>query len=134
MAEQPRDPQEAVLAEELATGHVTRGRPGRRSHAERHQAVLEVLSGKASVDQVALALGVHARTVEQWREQALAGMEEALLRGDAASPRERELERENRELRSTLQDVSVRYAIAQKAVDEWAARSRPTRPARSGRR
>ncbi len=118
---------------EGASGAV-RGRPGRRTLADRQQAVLDVLMGKASIDQVATRLGVYGKTVEQWRDQALAGMSEALLRGDVATPRERELEREVTDLRETLKDVSVRYAMAQKAVDDWIETSRPTRPARSRKR
>jgi transposase-like protein len=94
---------------------------------------LDVLMGKASIDQVAARLGVYPKTVEQWRDQALAGMSEALLRGDTATPRERELERENADLRETLKDVSVKYAIAQRGIDEWKTASRPTKPARSRR-
>ena len=48
-----------------------RGRPGRRSAEERTEAVLELLSGKASVDQIARRFGVRASTVEGWRDQAL---------------------------------------------------------------
>ena len=70
---------EAAIAE--GAGGAVRGRPGRRMLAERHDAVLQVLMGKASVDQVAARMGVHPATIEQWRDQALAGMSEALLRG-----------------------------------------------------
>lgn len=114
-------------------GGVTRGRPGRRTLADRKEAVLQVLMGKASIDQVATRLGVYPKTVEMWRDQAVAGMTEALLRGDFGTERERELERENAELRETLADVSVKYAIAQKGIAEWKAASRPTKPARSRR-
>jgi transposase-like protein len=41
---------------------VVRGRPGRRTTEERTQAVLELLSGKASVDQLASRFGVQAST------------------------------------------------------------------------
>ncbi|MBM4346157.1 MAG: hypothetical protein FJ100_22515 [Deltaproteobacteria bacterium] len=40
---------------------VVRGRPGRRTLVERKEAVLQVLMGKASIDQVAAQMGV-------WRE------------------------------------------------------------------
>jgi transposase-like protein len=124
---------------EEGAGGAVRGRPGRRTLAERHDAVLQVLMGKASIDQVAARMGVHPATVEQWRDQALAGMTEALLRGDAATPRERELERTVDQLTESLKDISVRYALAQQAVDKLVApmgnsQARPTRPARSRRR
>lgn len=112
---------------------VSRGRPGRRSIGERKAAVLELLSGKASVDQLARRYGVLSETVEKWREQALAGMEEVLLRGDAATPRERELEHEVGRLKAALAAISVEHALSMQAVKEWKEASRPTRPARSRR-
>lgn len=122
---------EATTAE--GAGGAVRGRPGRRTLAERHDAVLQVLMGKASVDQVAARMGVHPATIEQWRDQALAGMSEALLRGDTATPRERELERKVDQLTESLKDISVRYALAQQAVDKLVLPG-PTWPARSRRR
>ena len=115
------------------SGGASRGRPGRRTLADRQQAVLQVLSGKASIDQVAARMGVYAKTVEQWRDQALAGISEALLRGEVGTPRERQLERKVEELSENLKDVSVRYALAQQAVDKL-LRPGPTKPARSPKR
>ena len=112
---------------------VRRGRPGRRSVAEKRQAVLSLLSGKASVDQLARQYGVSAETVVGWRDQALVGIEEVLARGDSRTPRERELEREVKELREAVGRVSVERALAMQAVEEWKRTSRPTRPARSRR-
>ena len=40
-----------------------RGRPGRRSAEDRRRAVLELLGGKATVDQVAVRFGVLPQTV-----------------------------------------------------------------------
>jgi transposase-like protein len=37
---------------------------------ERQRAVLDLMAGKASVDQIARRLGVHASTVEAWRQAA----------------------------------------------------------------
>ncbi len=112
---------------------VSRGRPGRRSVAERKAAVLALLAGKASVDQLARRYGVLPETVDKWREQAIAGIEEVLLRGDAASPWERELEREGNQLKAALTTVSVEHALAMQAVKEWKEATRPTRPVRSRR-
>lgn len=50
-----------------------RGRPGRRSVEDRASAVLELLSGKAGVDELARRFGVHPSTVEKWRQDALEG-------------------------------------------------------------
>lgn len=112
-------------------GQDARGRPGRRSGEERKVAVLELLSGKASVDQVATRFGVLPETVERWRSEAIKAVEAAMRRG-AKSPEERQLERENRELRQTLADVSIREALLRRALEEE-RKNRPTRPARSRR-
>ena len=48
-------------------GDVVRGRPGRRSAEDRRLAVLELLSDKATVDQLARRYGVTSETVEGWR-------------------------------------------------------------------
>ena len=92
----------------IEAADVRRGRPGRRSSEERTQAVLDLLGGKATVDQLGFRFGVQAQTIERWREQALAGIEGALREGTAESVREREL------LQRALAD-------------------RPTRPGRSSR-
>lgn len=113
------------------TEGVTRGRPGRRSAAERSAAVLELLGGKASVDQLAKRYGVLPATVEGWREDALVGIESALRQGDGRSKRERELEERVDELEDALRDVSVKYALAQRGIEEWKSTSRPTRRRRS---
>ena len=110
---------------------VTRGRPGRRSAAERKQAVLELLSGKASLDQLAKRYGVLPGTVSGWRDEALDGMETALRHADGGSARERELERRVMELEETLKDVSLKYALASRGVEAWKATARPTRRGRS---
>ncbi len=112
---------------ESASSDVTRGRPGRRTAEERRQAVLELLSGKASVDQLAKRYGVLPATVTGWRDQALEGIESALRQGDGGSPRERALEREVSDLKDALSDVSVKYALALRGVEEWKATGRPTR-------
>ena len=70
-----------------------RGRPGRRSVAERQEAVMALMAGKATVDQLALRYGVKPATIEGWRQQALSGVEQALRQG-GRTPRELELELE----------------------------------------
>jgi len=63
----------------------TRGRPGKRSVEEKRQAVLDVLSGKATVAQVARRLCVLPETVESWREEALDAMTAAFRQGPTRS-------------------------------------------------
>jgi len=93
-----------------------RARPGRRTVQERHDAVLQLLSGKASVDQIAKRLGVLPATVEGWREDAVAGMGEALRRGSGKSARELELEREVKQLRDVLTETAITKALLEQAL------------------
>lgn len=112
---------------------VKRGRPGRRTAQSKADAVLKLLAGKTSVDQVARELGVRSATVEGWRDAAIEGIQATLTAGDGKTDRERELEKEVRELRETLQRATIERAVALKAVDAWKRASRPSRPARSPR-
>lgn len=107
-----------------------RGRPGRRSVEERRSAVLELISGKATVDQLARRYGVKADTVEGWRQDALDGLEGALRRGTGRTARELELEKENRELRGAVTDLSIEKAILKRELDKCRP---PSVPARSRR-
>ncbi len=109
-----------------------RARPGRRTAEERQQAVLELMSGKATVDQIARRLGVHGATVEGWRQDALAGMSEALRRGSGQTARELELEKENRQLRHVVTQSAIKAALLEQALD-IERQKRPTGPVRSGR-
>jgi transposase-like protein len=105
---------------------VRRGRPGRRSVEDRVQAVLELLSGKATVDQLAFRFGVRAATVEGWRQEALEAMGTAMRQGTGATPRERALEKKLRGLERAFTDLAIRNELAERALSE-----RPTRPGRS---
>jgi transposase-like protein len=112
----------------IEAADVRRGRPGRRSSEERTQAVLDLLGGKATVDQLGFRFGVQAQTIERWREQALAGIEGALREGTAESVRERELERQVRDLEKTVTSLAIQRELLQRALAD-----RPTRPGRSSR-
>ena len=90
---------------EDGAGAGRRVRPGRRSTPEKLEAVKAILSGKATVDAVAQKYGVKAETVAQWRDQALAALEDAMGTNEHGSPRERELERENKRLQKALADT-----------------------------
>lgn len=117
---------------EAAEPDVVRARPGRRTVEERQQAVLDLMAGKASVDQIARRLGVHATTVEGWRQDALGGIEQALRRGNGKTARELELEKENRTLREVVTTTSIQKCLLEQALDIERA-GRPTVPARSRR-
>lgn len=108
-----------------------RTRPGRRSVEDRQAAVLELFAGKATIDQLARRFGVHPETIAQWRAEALGGIHEAFAKG-SKSPRERELERENRQLRDAVTEGSIREAVLKREL-EAARGTRPTRPAKSRR-
>jgi transposase-like protein len=122
-------PPEAMVIEQ---GADVRARPGRRTVEERQSAVLELLSGKATVDQIARRLGVHASTVEGWRTDALGGIEEALRRGSGKTSAELELERKNSQLESFVTKLSIQKCLLEQALDVERA-GRPTGPARSKR-
>jgi transposase-like protein len=105
-----------------------RGRPGRRSTAERTEAVLALLSGKATVDQLARRFGVRAATVEGWREQALEGISESLRQGTGKSSHELELERDLASLEKAFTHLAIKHELVERALKD-----RPSRPGRSRR-
>lgn len=100
-----------------------RGRPGRRSVEERAGAVLELLSGKAGVDQLARRFGVHPSTVERWRQDALEGMALALRQGSGRSARELDLEKRLKQLERAFTDVAIKKELLERFLAE-----RPTQP------
>ena len=119
---------EAERSEAKAPADIRRGRPGRRAAAERAQAVLELLSGKATVDQLAFRFGVRPETIEKWRDIALEGIEQSLRQGTGKSPRELELEKKLRSLERAFTDLAIRHELVERALAE-----RPTRPGTSRR-
>ena len=123
---------EAPTQEGPEDGADVRARPGRRTVEERQRAVLDILGGKASVDQIARRLGVHADTVEGWRQDALGGIEESLRRGSGKTPRELELERENDKLKRVVTTTAIEKCLLEQAL-EIERKKRPTGPARSRR-
>jgi transposase-like protein len=117
---------------EGSSGEAERVRPGRRTVEDRQQAVLDLLAGKATIDQIARRLGVHAATVEGWRQDALGGIAESLRRGTGKTARELELERELRTARDALTESAITQALYKRALEEE-RQKRPTVPARSRR-
>lgn len=122
----PRGGAERSEAEPL--GDAVRGRPGRRSTAERTEAVLELLSGKATLDQLARRFGVRAATVEGWRDQALEGIRESLRQGTGKSGRELALERDLTNLEKAFTHLAIKHELVERALKD-----RPSRPGRSRR-
>jgi transposase-like protein len=118
----------AERSEAEARGDAVRGRPGRRSAEERTDAVLELLSGKATVDQIARRFGVRASTVEAWRDQALEGIGQSLRQGTGKSGRELELERDLSSLEKAFTHLAIKHELVERALKE-----RPSRPGRSRR-
>ena len=105
-----------------------RGRPGRRTAEERTRAVLDLLSGKATIGALARRFGVREGTIEKWREQALESVEQSMRQGDPRSGRERELEKELKALRDAFTDLAIRHELRERALKD-----RPTRPGKSSR-
>jgi hypothetical protein len=64
---------------------VKRGRLGRRTGKERREAVLALLAGKASADQLASQYGVLPATIVKWRDDAI---EVGMQTGNGPSPQE----------------------------------------------
>jgi len=105
-----------------------RGRPGRRSLDDRTRAVLELLSGKASVDQLARHFGVQSSTIEKWREVALEGIAQSMRQGSGRSARELELEKQLKILERAFTDVAIKKELLERALSQ-----RPTPPGKFGR-
>ena len=93
---------------------------------------MELFAGKATIDQIARRLGVHAATVEGWRQDALDGVAEALRRGSGKTPAELLLERKNQELEQVVTKLSIQKCLLENALDTERAH-RPIVPARSKR-
>ena len=111
---------------------VVRRRPGRRSVQERQEAVLELLAGKATVEQLATRLSVLPETIESWREEALAGMHSALAGGAAVRPPDPGVEKENVQLKRVVTKLVMQKELLENALEVERAK-RPTRPGRSSR-
>jgi transposase-like protein len=108
---------------ELEAPEARRGRPGRRTTEERSEAVLALLSGKASVDQLAMRFGVHPSTVERWQEQVLGGIEAALRTGNVSTPREQELEKKLGTLEKPFTNLAIKHELVERALAQ-----RPSQP------
>jgi transposase-like protein len=95
---------------------------------ERTQAVLELLSGKATVDQLAVRFGVQAETIVRWRELAMESVAAGLRQGTARSAHELDLEKQLANLKEAFTDLAIRHELVQRAIKD-----RPSRPGRSSR-
>ncbi len=113
---------------EVPRAEARRRRPGRRTAAERKQAVLQLLSGKATVDQLARRFGVKPETVEGWHTMALEAMDDAFRQGTARSPRLAELERERATLEKVVTKLTMKTELMERALREF-----PRKPGRSRR-
>jgi len=105
-----------------------RGRPGRRTAEERTTAVMDLLAGKATVDQLACRFGVHPEVIEKWRALALDAVAAVLRQGNSRSSREADLEKKLKSLERAFADLAIRHELVQRALDE-----RPSRPGKSPR-
>ena len=108
---------------EAPAGASPRGRPQRPSLDAKEKAVLELLSGKATVEQITRRLNVTADTVEGWRAQALHGLSNGVRHG-GRSPREVELERELRSAKDALGKAMIYQQILEKKQEMLEARAK----------
>ena len=105
-----------------------RGRPGKRSIEEKRQAVLDLLAGKATVEQLAKRLAVLPETVEGWRAEALVAIEGAFRQKPQTSERERQLERDKESLERVVTKLVMKTELLERAME---MRRNPSRPGRS---
>ena len=109
-----------------------RGRPGRRSAAERSEAVRLLLSGKASIEQLARKYAVSQETIESWRAPGVDALAASFRAPSSSSARQKELERELAQMKSALTRAVMEKELLQQALDIERAK-RPTGPRRSSR-
>ena len=109
-----------------ADGGGRRGLPGRGSVKERTLAVLVRLAAKAPVHQLARRHTMRAENIEGWCDDATGVNADARSQGPGRAPRAIELEREDRELKATVTDLSIDKARQLQPVARH-----PTEPARS---
>jgi transposase-like protein len=108
---------------EAPAGASPRGCPQRPSVEAKDKAVLELLAGKATVEQITRRLNVTAATVEDWRAQALQGVSNG-LRYAGRSPREVELERELRSATAALGKAAIYQQILEKKQEMLEAKAK----------
>lgn len=130
VSDEKKNLDEAVPSAGPGDEEVTRGRPGKRSAQEKRQAVLDVLSGKATVAQVAKRLCVLPETVEGWKEDALAAVEGAFRQGSSPSDEDKKLAAENAQLKRVVVKLEMQKELLENALETERAK-RPTRPGRS---
>lgn len=120
----------SVDTKAIAEEQPVRGRPGRRSAAERLEAVKALLAGRASIEQLALKYAVSQETIESWRAQGLEALEDAFrASGAGATERERELEKQLAQMKSALTRTVMEKELLQQAL-EIERGKRPTGPRR----
>ena len=86
-------------------------------------------SSTATVDAVALRFGVREETVDQWRQDAVAGIASAMRQGDGQSASERALEKELKGLKKAFTDLAIRHELIKNALEVRP----PSRPGRSAK-
>jgi transposase-like protein len=121
-------PPEASVSSTSAETPSERGRPGKRGIEEKRQAVLDLLAGEATVEQLAKRLAVLPETIEGWRAEALAAIAGALRQKPQASERERQLERDKESLERVVTKLVMKAELLERAME---MRRNPSRPGRS---
>ena len=90
---------------------------GRRSpftKTQKRDAVLSVLTERQTVSEVCRELGISAQTFARWREQALAGMEDALADKDDRTRREVDVERKLDDAERTIGRLALENDLLEK--------------------
>jgi transposase len=89
---------------------------------------MDLLSGKATVDQLASRFGVHPEVIEKWRALAMDAVAAVMRQGTGRSSRESDLAKKLKSLERAFADLAIRHEVVQRTLDE-----RPTRPGKSQR-
>lgn len=89
---------------------------------------MELLSGKATPEQISRRLGVQIETVLRWRDVAVEGMAESLKQADGKTKRERDLERELEQIKHAFTRLAIKHEILDRELSK-----RPTPPGKSSR-
>jgi transposase-like protein len=91
-------------------------------------AVLELLGGKATADQLAFRFGVQASTIEAWRQEALVAIERSMRQGSSKPPELLALERKYADLEKSFTRVAIKHELLERELS-----NRPSRPGPSSR-
>ena len=90
--------------------------------------IMQVRSGRTTVDEGAEKLGISRKTYYEWEKKALAGMMDALLNGEAGRPEASQEDPEKEALKKRLAEMEKELCVARESIyvrrvlDDYAAK------------